>query len=87
MRRAFAAGLVVLMVAAGAARAETIIDDDGVLNPRDMTVDYSIKRMDDPVFDPKLCMTGFPALKLGERPAARKIFERCAREGVTVPGS
>ena len=83
MRRAFAAGLVVMMLAAGATHAETIIDDDGVLNPQDMTVDYWIKRMDDPVFDPKLCMTGFPALKLGERPAARKIFERCAREGVT----
>lgn len=65
-----------------AAAGETVVDADGILNPQDLSVDYWIQRMDEPVFDPKLCMTGFPALRLGKYPAARKIFERCAKEGV-----
>jgi hypothetical protein len=73
-----------LALAALDARAgETIEDEDGILNPQEMTIDYWAGQADAPVFDPKMCLFGYPAAKMGNHPAARKIFERCAEAGVT----
>ena len=78
-----AAGLVLAFNAGPGRAAETVDDSAGTLNPQELTIDYWARHVDDKTFDPKLCMFGYPAAKMGSHPAARRIFERCANAGVT----
>ncbi|MBV8443236.1 MAG: sel1 repeat family protein [Hyphomicrobiales bacterium] len=72
-----------LSAAAAAARAaDTSEDADGILNPQELTIEYFARKADDRVFDPRLCLYGYPAAKMGDHVSARRIFERCAKEGV-----
>lgn len=82
-RFAWIVAALVLGASLGPALAgETVVDDDGILNPQDLSVDYWARRIDEKPFDPSMCWVGYPALKLGNHPAARRILERCAREGM-----
>ena len=67
---------------AAARGSETIEDADGTLNPQQLTLDYFATKAGDAKFDPRICMYGYPAAKMGAHSAARAIFERCSKEGV-----
>ena len=54
---------------------------DGILNPQELTIEYFARKADDREFDPGLCLYGYPAAKMADHVSARRIFERCAKEG------
>ena len=62
--------------------SETLEDADGILNPQELTIEYFAHKADERVFDPQICRYGYPAAKMGDHVTARKIFERCSKEGV-----
>ncbi len=66
-----------LLASVGAARA----DEFGVLNPETLSVEYYVGKAGDAKIDPHLCAYGVFIDKTGQHEEARKIFERCAREG------
>lgn len=56
-------------------------DDFGELNPQTLSVEYYVGKASDAKIDPHLCGYGVFMDKTGQHEEARKIFERCAREG------
>jgi hypothetical protein len=56
-------------------------DDGGELNPDQLSVDYYIGKAGDKQIDPHLCAYGVFMDKTGRHAEARRIFERCARDG------
>jgi uncharacterized protein len=76
------AAWVLLACAPTAQGSETSEDEAGILNPQELMIDYYARKADAAVFDPKMCLYGYPAAKMGDHAAARRIFERCSREGV-----
>ncbi|MCW2317421.1 TPR repeat protein [Rhodoblastus acidophilus] len=87
LKEAFAAAACWLALPAALAPAlaapvgETVADEQGVLNPEELTVQYWAARAEDGRFDPGMCMYGYPIAKMGWHEPARKIFERCAQHG------
>jgi hypothetical protein len=83
MNRALVAGLAcAILCGAPAAALETTSDADGTLNSAELTIDYWVARLDEKPFDKKICTFGYPAAKMGNHPAARRIFEACSEAGV-----
>lgn len=81
--KAFAcAALVLLGLACPAVGLETVEDEHGTLNPQELTLDYFARRTEAKSFDPRMCVYGYPAAKMGNAALARRIFDRCANEGV-----
>jgi uncharacterized protein len=60
----------------------TVEDEHGTLNPQELTADFFIRQAGRKAFDPHMCMYGYFVAKSGNHPGARKIFDRCASEGV-----
>jgi TPR repeat protein len=78
-----AAGLLVSPLAAAQAGIAAARADDvgGELNPDQLGVDYYIGKAGAGKIDPHLCAYGVFMDKTGRHDEARKIFERCARDG------
>ena len=84
-RRATKATIIVaasLLLVAPACALESASDADGELNPQQLTIDYWVAKLDQKPFDRRICQYGYPAAKMGNHPAARRIFEACANAGV-----
>ena len=73
---------VCLFATGGASALETASDENGTLNPQELTIDYWVAKLDQKPFDRKICTFGYPATKMGNHPAARRIFEACSEAGV-----
>lgn len=57
------------------------VDDAGVLNPQELSVQYWGARSTQARFDPKMCVYGVFMDKTGQHEEARRIFEACAEHG------
>ena len=77
-------GLAGTLICANAMASEEIEDADGTLNPSSLTIDYWVRRLDEKPFDQKICIYGYPAAKMGDHVAARRIFEACSTAGVEM---
>lgn len=83
MKSILAAALLCAAFAGPPASAlESSSDADGDLNPQQLTIDYWVAKLDQKPFDTRICLYGYPAAKMGNHPAARRIFEACSKAGV-----
>lgn len=82
MRAALALALI---VAVAPARAETIEDAHGVLNPQSFSIEGALRRIEEGRSSNWDCLFGYEASKAGLHHQARRIFDFCASIG--VPGA
>lgn len=75
-------GMALALVAAAPLHAEEV-DQYGVLNPEELTIDHHKRLLSQGKgVDINTCRLGYPMAKMGDDALARQIFERCAQAGI-----
>jgi TPR repeat protein len=75
--------VVLTALLAMVAPAQADVDDDGSLNPEEMTLRSFVERARAGEADPVICMQGYMAVKSGRHDWGNDIFEACAEQGYT----
>ena len=76
-----AAALLLVAPVAAQAEGETFSDEEGTLNPQELSMEGMLDRMREGKGHPMMGMVGYGAAKAGMHDTAREIFEDIAEEG------
>lgn len=77
------AATLALLALTGTAYADSDAEDDGTLNPEEMTLRSFVERARGGEADPVICMQGYMAVKSGRHDWGNDIFEACSEAGYT----
>ena len=84
MKRTLAAAAILALVC-GPALAEDahemVVDEGGILNPEELTINYFANHHDFKKSDPILCTMGWLAVKMSYNKEGARIFKQCAEVG------
>lgn len=81
--RAALLGLVLAALASEAFAGDTVVDDYGVLNPQEFSMDAVMRRIEEKRATNFDCIAGYEAAKAGMHVYADRIFTYCAEKGIT----
>ncbi|MFS8039546.1 hypothetical protein ACI7BZ_21805 [Xanthobacter sp. AM11] len=81
--RATLLGFVLAASASEAFAGDTVVDDHGVLNPQEFSMDAVMRRIEEKRATNFDCIAGYEAAKAGMHVYAERIFAYCAEKGVT----
>jgi hypothetical protein len=83
--RILAVALSTMLLIAGPALAqdarEQVVDEEGITNPEELTIQHFAKYHDFKRGDPIMCTVGWLAIKLAYYDEGAKIFKQCAEMG------
>ncbi len=83
--RILAVALSTMLLIAGPALAqdarEQVVDEEGITNPEELTIQHFAKYHDFKQGDPIMCTVGWLAIKLAYYDEGAKIFKQCAEMG------